>query len=421
MAVLELTATAGMEQRLWPALVALARILVLPAAELEVAVEREAEENPALEYEAKDRPECLVSCAWCEGAARRANLGLPAELAAPPVSDLLADASTLLSPREAELAEYVVASLDRRGMLVSSLAEIGNEVGASEVELQRVVAALRSVGPTSIAAEDLRASLLLQLDALAGAVPPIARRLVEDHLDKLAVGAFAAAARALGVTRSEVSEARDFIRSRLQPSVGFGGPPEPTAAVRPDIVVRELPDGALGVDIPDARHLRVTVNRLWREVADDAARPTGERALAIELVGRTRAFAARLADRRRTLHAIAELVVSRQEPFARGQGAPHPLTRAVIARAVGVHESTVSRAVAWKFVQLPSGRIVSFASFFRASLGAEEALARVIACEERPLSDTELATELALQGFPLARRTVTKYRTRLGIVPHTVR
>ena len=77
--------------------------------------------------------------------------------------------------------------------------------------------------------------------------------------------------------------------------------------------------------------------------------------------------------------------------------------------------------MAGKLVQLGSGRTVEFASFFRASLGAEEALARVVAAEDRPLSDSELAGELDLLGFPMARRTVSKYRARLGIVPYTVR
>jgi RNA polymerase sigma-54 factor len=107
--------------------------------------------------------------------------------------------------------------------------------------------------------------------------------------------------------------------------------------------------------------------------------PPAERALANDLVARARAFAHTLEDRRRTLAGIASHAVSRQERFARGQGSPLPLTRAAVARSAGVHESTVSRAVSGKLVQLAGGRTVEFACFFRASLGGEDRRRRVAA------------------------------------------
>ena len=420
MPVLELAATQRQEHRPWPALLALTRVLALAATELELVVEREVADNPALEREEHEHA-CLVPCAWCNGATKARPRGEEARIRAPDTDELLTDARVGLSPREARLAEYVLGSLDHRGLLGCSTAELAHEAGAEEEELQRALVALRAAGPVWIGARDVREALLLQLDAMGEQAPSLARTLVEHHLGQLATGAFGSAARSLGVARAEVVEARDFIRAQLQPPSGAIRRPDPQAPMRSDVVIFERPGSGLDVDLPDARHLRVRIEPLWRDCATNAARPEAERRLATELVGRARAFSRRLDDRRRTVLEVARIAIERQSRYARGQGPPLPLTRSTVARVAGMHESTVSRAVAGKVVQLESGRVVPFASFFRASLGAEEALARVVAEEDRPLSDAELAGRLRVLGYPMARRTVTKYRARLGIVPHTVR
>jgi RNA polymerase sigma-54 factor len=119
---------------------------------------------------------------------------------------------------------------------------------------------------------------------------------------------------------------------------------------------------------------------------------------------------------------VAETVVGRQEAFVlHGPRHLRPLTRAEVADGLDVHESTVSRAVAGRNVLLPSGRIVPFARFFGGAGAPEAALAGLVAAEETPKSDAELAQELADLGFVLARRTVAKYRGRLGILPSSQR
>jgi RNA polymerase sigma-54 factor len=94
-----------------------------------------------------------------------------------------------------------------------------------------------------------------------------------------------------------------------------------------------------------------------------------------------------------------------------------PLTHAEIAAEVGVHPSTVSRAVMHRYLRLPSGRVVPLASLFCRDAGAPAALATVIEREAQPHSDAELARELARLGHRVARRTVAKYRAGLGIPP----
>jgi len=97
------------------------------------------------------------------------------------------------------------------------------------------------------------------------------------------------------------------------------------------------------------------------------------------------------------------------------------MTRADVADALGLHESTVSRAVADKYVLLPSGKMMPFRGFFDSSLPVREALRDLIASEQHPMSDKELSENLRMLGYRIARRTVAKYRDRLGVLPCTLR
>ena len=127
-------------------------------------------------------------------------------------------------------------------------------------------------------------------------------------------------------------------------------------------------------------------------------------------------------QRRETIRRIAEYLAERQEAFLR-HGVRHlaPLTRAEVAAVIGVHESTVSRATANKFVQVPSREIVPFSTFFTASLSVKDVIAELIANEQAPLTDQEIVATLQQRGFDVARRTVAKYRGQLGILPSTLR
>jgi RNA polymerase sigma-54 factor len=114
-------------------------------------------------------------------------------------------------------------------------------------------------------------------------------------------------------------------------------------------------------------------------------------------------------------------VAYQQDFMTRGDRYLKPLTRAQLADALGVHESTVSRAVAGKIVQLPNGRLIPLARFFDRAAPIKEAIKELIAQEDEPLSDRAIAEKLAQQGYRVARRTVTKYRNALNILPSSLR
>jgi RNA polymerase sigma-54 factor len=114
---------------------------------------------------------------------------------------------------------------------------------------------------------------------------------------------------------------------------------------------------------------------------------------------------------------MQRLVVLQREFILFGDAHLSPVTRASLADELEVHESTVSRAVSSKAVQLPNGRIVPLSKLFDRSLHIRTALIQIISQETQPLSDTHIADLLDKQGFPVARRTVAKYRAMEGILP----
>ena len=142
----------------------------------------------------------------------------------------------------------------------------------------------------------------------------------------------------------------------------------------------------------------------------------------LQYVTRARLFVQNVAQRRQTVRKITEAVVAAQAAFLRdGVRALKPLTRSQLALRAGVDESTVSRATNGKFVLLPSGAVVSFDTFFTPSLAVHAVIREVLAAEGRPLTDGEIARELAARGVHIARRTVAKYRTQLQVLPSTLR
>ena len=144
-----------------------------------------------------------------------------------------------------------------------------------------------------------------------------------------------------------------------------------------------------------------------------------------EYVTRAKFFIDNINQRRQTMGRITQMIVECQREFLEnGIQQLRPLTRAEVGERIGMHESTVSRATAGKFVLLPSGQVVAFSLFFTASLGVKDVIKQTIEAEEvaRPYSDQEIVEKLrGGHGIILARRTVAKYREELQILPARLR
>lgn len=436
-AALTLEPVQRLEHRASPELLAYAELLALPMGELEAIVDREVEQNPALERRDPPAcPACGVAGSPCLCNPRRGRaVGSDLRPVDLPLADepttaqaLLDDVRPLVAPLDQPILAYVIGCLDGRGFADMSAGEIARELGVPVGRVETVLAVLREHGPAGIGAVDLRECLLLQLDRLeaAGQGHPLVRRIVDRHLHLLARGQWRMLACALDVSRAEVLAATDFIRTRLRPDAPVDVPlrvEDAAVPAVPDVIVREAAGqaGTFSVEIVERRRVSLGLGPDYRPDRVTLLRDA-ERQWVELYARRAEGFIGRLERRWETMRAVAEAVVARQRNYLlHGPLQIKPLTRAEVAAEIGMHESTVSRAVRGRHVLLPSGRLTPFAAFFDGAQGPCAALARLVAQEQRPSSDAELALALTHLGFPVARRTVAKYRDRLGIPRHTDR
>jgi RNA polymerase sigma-54 factor len=351
---------------------------------------------------------------------------------------ILAELAAVLDPEDLPIADFLIGELDERGFMQTPLDVVAASLDVPVERVEKVLAALQSVGPVGLGARDVRECLRLQLDRWSelGVASPLAREIVEGHLEDLGHGRYAQIAHSLGATTGEVVAARDFIRAHLRPyPVAEEADLAPwqrergPGLITPDVVVRLDPKGQIEVEVPESRRYALSIGAEYRRYADliEAGAPTTslsseERKHVATHVQEARQFIGHIRERRATMKRVATYVMARQEAFLRG-GPRHlaPLTRAEVADALGLHESTVSRATAGKFVLLNSRQVVPFATFFKVALSVHDVLREIIAAEDHPLTDDELSEQLAARGYQVARRTVAKYRNEMGILPSSLR
>lgn len=395
-----------------PALVASVELLALRPAELAEAVAAELDDNPALIVDERRARPPDHRQAHDSDHRQAHDRKVPEPADRPSDADRLLSELRLMTPAaDHAVAEYLVASLDERGYLDSDPGEIADELGVTRRRVDRVLTTLRACGPPGIAARDLRDCLRLQLDR-RGVAEPVLRGVIESHLPALAAGRYGAIAIALGVSRSDVVGARDYIRAHLRPSPGFAANSPFERELDADVIVSDGPEG-LTIRLTEPERFPLRVCPVYSELAErgtaDERRHTGPRAR------RARDFASRLERRWDTMARIARFAVHAQAEFVRrGTGPRRPLSQADAARTLALHESVVSRAIRDRHVRLPGGRVIPMSELFCTSDAPREALRRLLASERRPLTDGQLAQALAARGHRVARRTVAKYRAQLG-------
>ncbi|HLZ23156.1 MAG TPA: RNA polymerase factor sigma-54 [Ktedonobacterales bacterium] len=461
-------------------LIASIKILQYSAEELEQAIAHEVSDNPALEVDESAQCQRCGSllragiCPACDGQKDNGEHDPQLDIASwddLPVQhdslsaaddsdydpfDFVRSAGTLnehltrqlgaiLPAEDLGIGEFLVGNLSSHGYLTISISEAAEMLRVSEARVESALAALQSLDPPGIGARDLRECLLIQLRAFedAGTAHPVARPLVEGYLHALGEHHFADIARVLGVTGSQVKQAWQFVRSNLNPypghvfeyadvpEVGLATGGDRNMVVRPDVVIRRTEHG-FEAEVIERRRYRFGVNATYSSLYRDSRVSAGgryglsehDRQHIREYAARARFFMDCIRQRWETLSTIASALIEHQFDFLdRGVRYLHPLTRGELANYVGLHESTVSRATANKYVQLPNGRTISFDEFFDGSLVAKDMLRELIEAENprKPYSDEELAELLHERGMTLARRTVAKYREALDILPSRFR
>ncbi|MCC7105577.1 MAG: RNA polymerase factor sigma-54 [Chloroflexi bacterium] len=348
---------------------------------------------------------------------------------------LLGDLGAILPDRDHKIAEYLVGSLDEKGYLTCSVEEAAYELDVDLARVRAVLKTLQTQEPVGIGARNLRECLLIQIDYLAqeGITEPHARDVVADYLVELGEHKFGKIAHDLQISSEAVASVWEFVKTRLNPhpAHGFSSTNARDRDTRqmyilPDVIITRGDQG-FDIEVVESKRFLLRINpmysrlnaRLQRESADLS---TDERKHIQQYVGRAKLFIANINQRRQTLMNITRALADKQHDFL-DHGVRHlrPLSRAAIALELGVHESTVSRATAQKYVMTPDGEIIPYAHFFTPSLSIKDVIKEMVERERRPLTDAQIASRLEQMGINIARRTVAKYRMQLDILPSGLR
>lgn len=478
--IMDISLDMAVEQslRVSPTLIAVNQILALSSQELQAAIKQEAEENPALEI--TEHQTCslcgeVLRHGVCMNCTRRTLAGEqrshssdeynasallendytgsgyssglsdldeefdPVALVASELTmreRLMMDLRAVLPQEDHAIADYLIGSLDERGFLMSSVERMAEDTGLPMERLERVLDLLKRLGPPGIGATSHQECLLLQLDFLmqeSGEEPPNVRAILADHFLELGEHKYNQIAHQLGISLEAVDEAREFIRTHLTPFPVMGGDDlsvwgsqSKAQYVAPDVIIRVV-EGKLEVEVVESRRFFMRVNPLYNQMATELRAKSAQfseedKKHVQQYVSRAKMFMSNINQRRETMQKIAQTLVQYQEEYLR-QGVRHlkPLTRAQVASVTGLHESTVSRATAGKFVMLPNRQVVPFSDFFTASLSVKDVIKEIVEREGKPMTDREIVSRLRDQGIRVARRTVAKYRSQLGILPSKLR
>jgi RNA polymerase sigma-54 factor len=331
------------------------------------------------------------------------------------------------------IADFIVGSLDERGWLVTSPADIAEALGRPVEDVERVLLVVQALEPAGVGARDLRECLLIQLDARNDR-DTLPWRLIHDHFDHLVNRRFPEISRLLKVTVEDVQAAADEIAT-LNPRPGTSVSADDPKYVTPDLLVERVDEEYL-VMLNDRNVPRLRISAAYETVIREKKRAdaTAEQKQTREFIQGKLASAKWLIQtieqRRRTMIKVMNCIVREQrEFFDKGIAFLRPLTLAQVARQIDMHESTVSRVCSAKYVQTPRG-VFELKFFFSSGLEtddgedvsartAKDIIKTLIDEEDKkdPLSDQRIAELLHDKGLHIARRTVAKYREQLSVLP----
>ncbi len=332
----------------------------------------------------------------------------------------------IADPVQRMIGQYLIDLVDESGYLTGDLAAAAEKLGTGVPEIEAVLTVLQTFDPPGICARDLAECLAIQLKERDRYDP--AMQALVTRLDLLARRDFAALKKICGVGEEDLVDMIAEIR-RLNPKPGLAFGSAIVQPIVPDVFVRPAPDGAWLVELNSDTLPKVLVNQsYYAEVSATARRDTDKSYLAECLQSATWLVRA-LDQRARTILKVSNEIVRQQDAFfARGVQHLRPLNLKTVAEAIGMHESTVSRVTANKYMATSRGIFelkYFFTSSIAASHGGEAHSAEAVRHRIKQLIDGESATEilsddtiverLRTAGIDIARRTVAKYREAMRI------
>jgi len=330
-----------------------------------------------------------------------------------------------------KLAELIIGNIDDDGYLQSSPAEMAANTGVEESDFVRLLDLLQTFHPPGVASRDLRECLLIQL-RLQERESSLEYQIIDRCMDLLGRRKFPDIARKLGVTPAEVQQAANSI-AQLDPRPGRLFAPESHTYVLPDINVEKI-DGIWLATLNNEQVPHLRISNTYKDLMAQGVNGGDVKDYIREKIRSGKFLIRSIHQRQQTIQNIANEILKRQtEFFELGPAHLKPLTMSQVAEVVGVHETTVSRAISGKYMATPHG-LYEMKYFFTpgyqtaagesmSNTSVKDAIADLVRNEApaKPLSDKEIVSILSEKGIPIARRTVAKYRMELNILPSNMR
>jgi len=331
-----------------------------------------------------------------------------------------------------EVVMALIGNLNERGFLDIPADSLAERLSIKPKVMKQALALLQSFDPPGIGATDLRECLLIQLRRLQRE-DSLEYKICDLYLNDLARRHINQIARALGTSTERIAEATEMI-AQLDPDPGGSFHPTSNPHVTPDVIIRRTVEGEFEAELTNHYIPRLRISDFYKDLLGKMGSDKKTIEYIRENIRDGRSIMSSISLRQETIFRIAERIIARQEPFLLyGHAKLRPMTMAEIAEDLGMHATTISRAVAGKFIMTPHGMMemrAFFATGYQTSTGAEfsnaavrDAIQTLINQENpaKPLSDDALTKTLNQAGIEIKRRTVAKYREQLHILPSHLR
>jgi RNA polymerase sigma-54 factor len=338
---------------------------------------------------------------------------------------------TALNANDRKTAEIIIGNIDDNGFLQSTPEEMALNSGISKEDFEKMLALIQSFYPPGVGARDLRECLLIQLQR-EGKQSGLEYRIISEHMEDLGKRRFPEIARRMGVNVEQVQKCANNI-ARLNPRPGQVFAAAPQNYVLPDVTVEKV-NGDYEIILNNEQIPHLRISNTYKDIIAQGNNGSEVKDYVRDKIRSGKFLIRSIHQRQQTISNIAHQIVSRQRDFLE-HGPSHlkPMTMGEIADAIGVHETTVSRAVSGKYMATPQGVFEMkyfFTSGYQTATGesmsntsVKGAILDLVKNENgnAPLSDMEMVEILRERGIPIARRTVAKYRTELDILPSNMR
>jgi RNA polymerase sigma-54 factor len=336
-----------------------------------------------------------------------------------------------LNEEQRAIGELIIGNIDDYGYLKTPVEELATATNLPLDKVSEVLKSIQTFDPPGVGARDLRECLMLQLER-AGKQNSIEYRIVRDFMEALGKRRIPEIARGTGCDVEDVQEALSNI-GRLEPRPGRSFLPDTDQYVLPEVFVQKNGDDFV-VTTNDEHIPHLRISNIYKDLMAQGENGAEVKNYIREKIRAGKFLIKSLHQRQQTILNIGKEITKRQREFMeKGVAYLKPMTMAQVAEVVGVHETTVSRAVSAKYIQTPQG-MFEMKFFFTAGLqtasgtgvsntSVKDMIAEIFKAENpsKPLSDQEVVKMLTEKGITIARRTVAKYRDELNILPSNLR